>query len=140
MTFSLVKFRIANSQDIIYTKSNVADIVDSTLSKCREYTLKTQNKDGSWGKRHSSEESAYAVLILANLVKLGGTTKDQRNICLSIESGKRYLAQWKGPDPSDLVWTGKVWLADLFIQEAYVLSALRIDISPFAVSGRKSKL
>ncbi|KAJ6089136.1 hypothetical protein N7499_003983 [Penicillium canescens] len=140
MTFSLVKLRIANSQDIIYTESNVVEIVDSTLSKCREYTLKTQNKDGSWGKRHSSEESAYAVLILANLVKLGGKTKDQRNICLSIESGKRYLEQWKGPDPSDLVWTGKVWLADLFIQEAYVLSALRIDISPFAVSGRKSKL
>lgn len=140
MTFSLVKFRIANSQDIIYTKSNMAVMVDTTLSKCREYTLKSQNKDGSWGKRHSSEESAYAVLILANLFKLGGTTKSQRDIRFGIESGKRYLAQWKGPDPSDLVWTGKVWLADLFIQEAYVLSALRVDISPFAFSRQKSKL
>ncbi|KAL3472131.1 hypothetical protein BJX99DRAFT_266206 [Aspergillus californicus] len=133
MAFSLVKFRIAISRGILRTERNVVDMVDSTLSKCREYTLKTQNEDGSWGKRHSSEESAYAVLILANLLKLDGTAKEERTIRFGIESGKRYLAKWKGPDPSDLVWTGKVWLADLFIQEAYVLAALRANISPCAI-------
>ncbi|KAL2833006.1 hypothetical protein BDW59DRAFT_157147 [Aspergillus cavernicola] len=140
MSFSLVKFRIARSWGILSTERKVMDMVDSTLSKCREYTLKTQNEDGSWGKRHSSEESAYAVLVLANLLKLDGTAKEQRIIRFGIESGKRYLARWKGPDPSDLVWTGKVWLADLFIQEAYVLAALRVNISPFVSSGQTSKL
>ncbi|PTU16986.1 hypothetical protein P175DRAFT_0447141 [Aspergillus ochraceoroseus IBT 24754] len=126
LTLGLVRLHDTLSTNIFdqSTSKRLIDLTVPLLPKVLSYIVDNQNTDGSWGDRGSYEETAYAVIALAKLAKLGPLNNHER-VNSTIDLGKQFITKWQQPDPRDRVWTGKIMHASLFIQEAYVLAALR---------------
>lgn len=88
--------------------------------------LQSQNCDGSWGRIHSREETAYAVIFIANIASLPNVSHPSGKIDVAIEQGRHFLrkASELSKNPDNL-WTGKVSHGVANLSNAYVLAALK---------------
>ncbi|KAF7590873.1 hypothetical protein BBP40_002287 [Aspergillus hancockii] len=112
------------SYDLIY------DAVPSCLREALDYLLMNQHEDGSWGELHCNEETAYAVVALANLGShLAVVGENDWKVDLAIARGKKFLLEhWvPGNKNPDRVWTGKVLHGLAYVGEAYILAALKVN-------------
>ncbi|KAA8645203.1 uncharacterized protein ATNIH1004_009420 [Aspergillus tanneri] len=108
------------------------DIAGSMVTTCLqgvlERILTRQNPDGSWGQIRSREETAYAVIGLANLGSHAAIVSDFSRVELAIARGKQFLLEnWQLGDNPDRIWTGKVLHGISYVQDAYVLAALKVS-------------
>jgi hypothetical protein len=109
-------------EDIIHS------MIPSCLQKAMERILQQQNKDGSWGAMGSREETAYAILALANLGSNTTICGDFGRVELAIVRGKQFLFEnWQPGDKPDRIWTGKILHGISYVQDAYVLAALKVN-------------
>ncbi|KAL2808541.1 terpenoid cyclases/protein prenyltransferase alpha-alpha toroid [Aspergillus granulosus] len=108
----------------------VRQIVPTTLSQLLNHLLTRQHPDGSWGELHCAEETAYAVVALANLGTHPLVVGEMEcQVDVSIARGKQFLLEaWiPGNKSPDRVWTGKVLHGIAYVGEAYVLAALKVN-------------
>jgi hypothetical protein len=109
-------------EDIIHS------MIPSCLEKAMERILQQQNKDGSWGTIHSREETAYAIVALANLGSHAAICDDFGRVELAIARGKQFLLEnWQPGDKPDRIWTGKILHGVSYVKDAYVLAALKVN-------------
>lgn len=99
------------------------------LAEVSIFTLRSRNSNGSWGSRDSNEETAYAILVLANGIELDSMKEDEQEMRLAIEEGRKFLLSAKDVQ-SEHVWVEKVTYASDLLSESYVLAALNINFSP----------
>lgn len=108
-------------------------------------TLQQQNEDGSWGVRGSREETAYAIITLANIDSLPFVTPVAGQIESAISRGRRYLKSTNALDdvtltPKDYIWTGKISYGVENVCHSYVLAALNTPVPQFLLGPRVSAL
>ena len=119
------------------------DFVQSIIPSClREVTtriLQQQHPDGAWGDIHSMEETAYSVIALANLGSHTALGDDFSPIELAIARGKQFLLEhWQLGVKPDRIWTGKILHGISYIQDAYVLAALKVSCANLAAKRRQN--
>ncbi|KAL3426503.1 hypothetical protein PVAG01_00012 [Phlyctema vagabunda] len=90
-------------------------------------TLLEQRDDGSWGG--SPEQTAYAVLTLAEACSLCFFEDFQPHLKRSIESGATFLKGYatRGTQTLERYWTSKTSYSVKFVFEAYILAALKVS-------------
>jgi hypothetical protein len=106
---------------------------------CR--TLHSQNEDGSWGKSHSREETAYAIIAVNTLVSFPIASLFRSQIDRTLEMGKIFL--WHGLEMSskpDLLWIEKVSYGSRALSQSYVLAALKCSPSEAKVGPKADSL
>lgn len=108
-------------------------------------TLQHQNENGSWGPQGSREETAYAILILANVDSLPFVTPVAGQIESAISRGRRYLKAINALDDiklavKDYVWSGKVRYGVENVCHSYVLAALNTPVPQFLLGSRLQAL
>ena len=108
-------------------------------------TLQSQNEDGSWGKTGNREETAYALLTLANVDSLPFVTPIAGQIESAISLGRKYLKTTGALDnteltPNDYVWRGKIAYGVEHVCHSYVLAALNTPVPQFLLGPRVSDL
>ena len=99
------------------------------------------DKTGSWGRNGSREETAYAVIALANLASLQFVQLIRAQIDAAVTRGRHYLlstsaANIQKLDDKDCIWVGTVAYAVETVCLSYVLSALHIPIPFFSFSSK----
>ncbi|OGM44900.1 hypothetical protein ABOM_006120 [Aspergillus bombycis] len=132
---SLILLLVKQSQGALPSISVVSyhlihDTVPSCLREALDYILKNQHADGSWGELHCNEETAYAVVALANLGShLAVVRENDWKVDLAIARGKQFLLEhWlPGNTKPDRVWTGKILHGLAYVGEAYILAALKVN-------------
>ncbi|KAJ5352429.1 hypothetical protein N7452_001403 [Penicillium brevicompactum] len=86
--------------------------------------LLMQCSDGSWGAQQSKEETAYAVLLLQDVMSLP-FTKKFRVVCESaIQRARDFLRSKPEVPYSNHLWNAKITCYIPTISRAYILSAL----------------
>lgn len=129
MAQSLVPLLTLNDQNCLPSLSAelVQDMIPLCCQQLLRHILQNQNTNGSWGELNSIEETAYAVVALANLGShaVCGIENDQP-IDVQVGRGKQFLLEnWTpGSENPDRIWTGKVLHGISYVGEAYVLAAL----------------
>jgi hypothetical protein len=108
-------------------------------------TLQQQNEDGSWGTNGSREETAYAILTLANVDSLPFVTPIASQIELAISTGRKYLKSTKALEnikltPNDYIWAGKVSYGVENVCHSYVLGALNTPVPQYLLGPRVASL
>ncbi|KAE8151971.1 terpenoid cyclases/protein prenyltransferase alpha-alpha toroid [Aspergillus avenaceus] len=135
MAQSLIHFLTKQAQGILPAVSALSHVlihttVPTCLREALDYLLNNQHKDGSWGELHCNEETAYAVVALANLGSHVAVDRERDGeVDLAIARGKQFLLEnWVPGNPSpDRLWTGKVLHAIAYVGEAYILAALKVN-------------
>lgn len=82
-----------------------------SLLQATSRTLSSQNRNGSWGKEGSNslEETAYAIITLANLASLPFTTSIHAEIHTAIASARKFLSgRWDNDFQGEYLWIEKV--------------------------------
>lgn len=105
--------------------------------------LKTQNADGSWGKRSSLEESAYGLLAVIRLSGLPFLESLADAVLEAIERGRNFLTSGypkRGYNQSPHLWTESATFGSANVGEAYTLAALRCEPVLFARTGAVAEL
>ncbi|KAF5845880.1 hypothetical protein GGP41_008361 [Bipolaris sorokiniana] len=87
-------------------------------------TLHEQGSDGSWG--HSADDTAFAILTLAETRQLWIFKDFQSQLQSSIDHGIAYL-DICGVRTLSSSWTSKTKYSVKFVSEAYVLAAYRVS-------------
>ncbi|RAL05864.1 uncharacterized protein BO80DRAFT_460918 [Aspergillus ibericus CBS 121593] len=82
--------------------------------------LPDQEANGSWNK--SVDETAYAILLLAEARRLCFFDNLRHPLQAAIERGLEFLAS-SGSNPGSCIWSDKVSYGSLSITEAYILAA-----------------
>lgn len=108
-------------------------------------TLQSQNDDGSWGKSGNREETAYAIITLANVDSLPFVTPIAGQIESSISKGRKYLKtngvlENMKLSPKEHVWRGKIAYGVENVSHSYVLAALNSPVPQFLLGPRVSDL
>ena len=108
-------------------------------------TLQQQNQDGSWGPLGSREETAYAIITLANVDSLPFVTPVAGQIEAAISRGRKYLKSINALEeikltPKDYIWTGKISYGVENVCHSYVLAALNTPVPQFLLGPRVSAL
>ncbi|GKZ61970.1 hypothetical protein AnigIFM49718_009037 [Aspergillus niger] len=108
------------------------DVVEKHILTClREVVdrvLRGQNDDGSWGNMHGAEETAYAIIALAQLASHAAIVSDYSKADLAIARGKQFLLEtWTMGQKPDRIWTGKVLHGISYVHDAHVLAALKTN-------------
>jgi hypothetical protein len=97
--------------------------------------LEGQNFDGSWGSR---EETAYAVIALANISSLPFVVSITAQVKLAIQRGRKYLQSIAGMQArltmKDFIWVGKVSYAVENVCHSYILAALSTPVPRYAAT------
>ncbi|KAE8376871.1 terpenoid cyclases/protein prenyltransferase alpha-alpha toroid [Aspergillus bertholletiae] len=135
MAQSLILLLVKQAQGALPSISVVSyglihDTIPSCLREVLDYLLKNQHEDGSWGQLHCNEETAYAIVALANLGShLSVVGGNDWKVDLAIAWGKQFLLEhWvPGNKNPDRVWTGKVLHGLVYVGEAYILAALKVN-------------
>ena len=132
MAQSLTLLLFVHDQGLLLSLSPdiTRELVPSCLQEILGHLLKTQNTDGSWGELHCNEETAYAVVALANVGShLLAVGENDSQVDLAIARGKHFLLEhWvPGNEKPDRVWTGKILHGISYVGEAYVLAALKVN-------------
>ncbi|EUC26852.1 hypothetical protein COCCADRAFT_113213 [Bipolaris zeicola 26-R-13] len=98
-------------------------------------TLYEQGPDGSWG--HSSDDTAFALLTLAEARHLCTFKDFQAKLQSAIDHGIAYL-DMRGTHALSSSWTSKTKYSVKFVSEAYVLAAYKLSrpIARFEDVGR----
>ena len=118
------------SEDLVKTKIPV--ILFQILIRL----LQRQSREtGSWGRNGSREETAYAILALANLASLKFVRQIRSQIDIAISRGRHYLlSQSTTGIPklgvADYIWSSKVPYATEHVYLSYIHSALSVAV-PF---------
>jgi hypothetical protein len=106
--------------------------------------LQQQNRNGSWGPMNSREETAYAIIALANLASLPFLAPIAGQIDLSISRGRNYLVSVDALDTplalSDHIWAGKVSYGVESVCHSYVLAALSTHVPQYRLGPRVGAL
>lgn len=107
--------------------------------------LQQQNEDGSWGSIKSREETAYAIITLANVDSLPFVAPIAGQIEVAISRGRKFLKSVKAIEdlaltPSDYVWAGKVSYGVENVCHSYVLAAIHTPIPQFLLGPRVAGL
>lgn len=107
--------------------------------------LQQQNEDGSWGPLGSREETAYAIITLANVDSLPFVTPVAGQIEAAISRGRKYLKTLNALDeikltPKDYIWSGKISYGVENVCHSYVLAALNTPVPQFLLGPRVSAL
>ncbi|KAL1601386.1 hypothetical protein SLS60_006298 [Paraconiothyrium brasiliense] len=89
--------------------------------------LLDQDTDGSWNQ--SPEETAYAVLILAEARRLAFFDRLEGPLNDAIGRGVAFINS-TSDRPLDYIWIEKVSYASPLLRDAYVLAALKATASP----------
>ncbi|KAJ5963616.1 Terpenoid cyclases/protein prenyltransferase alpha-alpha toroid [Penicillium vulpinum] len=106
----------------------VQSVIPSCLQEAMVRILQQQNLDGSWGDIHSREETAYSIIALANLGSHAAVGDDFSRVELAIARGKQFLLEnWQLGDKPDRIWTGKILHGISYVQDAYVVAALKVS-------------
>jgi hypothetical protein len=108
-------------------------------------TLQSQKDDGSWGKSGNREETAYALITLANVDSLPFVTPIAGQIESAISKGRKYLKtngvlETMKLSPKDYVWRGKIAYGVENVSHSYVLAALNTPVPQFLLGPRVSNL
>ena len=108
-------------------------------------TLQQQSEDGSWGVSGSREETAYAIITLANVDSLPFVTPIASQIESAISRGRKYLKSIKALEdikltPSDYIWAGKVSYGVENVCHSYVVGALNAPVPQYLLGPRVSGL
>lgn len=130
MAQSLVPVRVLWDQGSL--PGLAEDIIQDQIPKCLQGVLNRvicgQNDDGSWGNMHGAEETAYAVIALAQLASHAAIASDYSKADLAIARGKQFLLEtWTMGQKPDRIWTGKVMHGISYVHNAHVLAALEIN-------------
>jgi hypothetical protein len=112
-------------------------IIPSCLQGATALIVQQQNPDGSWGDIHSKEETAYSIIALANMGSHTALGDDFSHVELAIARGKQFLLEnWELGDRPDRIWTGKILHGISYVQDAYVIAALKISRANLAGKRR----
>lgn len=104
----------------------IRDKVSITLYQALLRALQTQNEDGSWGPSHRREETAYAVLTIANACGLPFLDSLWPKIDEAVDRGRNFLQGTVNEKP-EYIWVEKVTCGSLILSDCYVLAALKVD-------------
>ena len=92
--------------------------------------LSDQNTDGSWGRGHFPEETAYALLALKSISPLSWTElfggKIQDSIAMATTFLESKADQWH---EANYLWTEKVTYKSSLLSQAYCIAALKTTYS-----------
>lgn len=107
--------------------------------------LQQQNKDGSWGSLGSREETAYAVITLANCDSLPFVIPIAGQIETAISQGRKFLKANSDLEDfkltfSDYIWAGKVSYGVETVCHSYILAALNTPVPQFHLGPRVTAL
>jgi hypothetical protein len=106
--------------------SLVKEKVLVALFQALVFTVEAQHEDGSWGKSHNPEETAYAILTVNTLASLSLARPLLSRIHFSIDNGRMFLMQKLGTSRRpDLLWIDKVTYGSNTLSQSYILSALK---------------
>ncbi|KAI0906511.1 aphidicolan-16beta-ol synthase [Ustulina deusta] len=94
--------------------------------------LLDQQADGSWNS--STEETAYAVLILSEARRVCFFNDLRQPLDAAIERGIAYIKSI-GERPLNYIWIEKVSYASRLLTDSYVLGALKAASSTLTVEG-----
>ena len=116
----------------IKSEQLVPDRIFVALFQAAVRMLKIQNADGSWGKIHSREETAYASLALAELACLPPLLPLNSEVKEAIRRGREFLAKESSTANSpDYLWIEKVTYGLSTVSRAYVLAVRNIPMSDY---------
>ena len=119
----------------------VPDRIFVTLFQAAVRTLQNQNPDGSWGKMHSREETAYATLTLAELACLPPLILLSSQVEDALRRGRVFLANaMRSTEPPDYLWIEKVTYGLGTLSRAYVLAACKRTLVNHHFSDRLKQL
>ena len=114
----------------ITAEQMIPDRVFIALFQAAVRTLQSQNADGSWGKLHSREETAYACLTLAELACLPSLIPLQSQVENTLVRGQNFLANESSTAGSpDFLWIEKVTYGLNTLSQAYILAARNISMA-----------
>ena len=102
--------------------------------------LHTQKTDGSWGSKGPREETAYAILALAELSGLAMASSLHHPIHSAILNGRNYLKTYANAGKPEYLWIEKVLYGAQNLSQAYILAALKTPCSPSMDGHRISSL
>ena len=110
-----------------------------TLFQMLLRTLQSQRSDGSWGPNGSREETAYAILALANLASLPYTELLREQIHTAITRGRKSLSsRWEARDSilgsDDFIWVGKIGYGVEHVCRSYTLAAMHVPVPMYEAS------
>ena len=108
-------------------------------------TLQQQAEDGSWGVAGSREETAYAIITLANVDSLPFVTPIATQIESAISRGRKYLKSINALEdikltPTDYIWAGKISYGVENVCHSYVLGAMNAQVPQYLLGPRVSAL
>ena len=120
----------------IHGKGHLKDTPQDLLSKIAialftmmSRILHAQKADGSWG---CPEETAYALITLANVVSLPLCAPIVDHVCSVIDAAKTFLLPSlhgrPQATPADRLWIDKVTYSVESFRDAYLISALNVSI------------
>ncbi|RAH55298.1 ent-kaurene synthase [Aspergillus piperis CBS 112811] len=130
MAQSLVPVRVLWDQGCLpgLTEDIIQDRIPQYLQEVLNRVICGQNDDGSWGNMHGAEETAYAIIALAQLASHAAIASDYSKADLAIAKGKQFLLEtWTMGQKPDRIWTGKVMHGISYVHDAHVLAALKIN-------------
>ncbi|OJZ91051.1 hypothetical protein ASPFODRAFT_203518 [Aspergillus luchuensis CBS 106.47] len=130
MAQSLVPVRVLWDQGCLpgLTEDIIQDRIPQCLQEVLNRVICGQNDDGSWGNMHGAEETAYAIIALAQLASHAAIAGDYSKADLAIARGKQFLLEtWTMGQKPDRIWTGKVMHGISYVHDAHVLAALKIN-------------
>ena len=117
------------------------DRVPLVLTQIVSRIVCSQQRDGSWGSRSSTEETAYAVMALKDSRTLPWFSLVREDIDIAIRTGQEYLAEhkayWTMPQ---YLWIEKVTYGNPVLSEAYCLAAMKPPLSKVAWGERVTTL
>ena len=110
-----------------------------TLFQMVVRALQSQRSDGSWGTNGSREETAYAIVALANLASLPYTEIIRDQIETAISCGRKSLSSrciardsMLGSD--DFIWVGKIGYGVEHVCRSYILAAMHVPVPMYRPS------
>ena len=105
----------------------VMQTLQPVLSQISTQTLRSQNQDGSWGKKGFREETAYAILVLAYSLHHPFMSDVEREAHAGIKLGRSFLTS-EAKVPREDLWVEKVTYASEVLSESYILAASNISL------------
>ncbi|KAK2763882.1 hypothetical protein FQN54_009500 [Arachnomyces sp. PD_36] len=99
-----------------------------TLFQALIRTVRSQNKDGSWGSSNSAEETAYALLILKSVASFSFTDTIAAEINDAIQLGIQFILSKGQRSPTDdQLWLDKTLYAIPTVSDVYIMGAVKAE-------------
>lgn len=115
---------LCKSSQLIQLRDTLERNLIPLLREMTVSVLSRQCKNGSWGVKHSKEETAYAILILTYAVKFEYLVGPRHQIKIAIEKGCSFLRS-DHVAISERLWVEKVTYESQLLSRTYTLAALK---------------